>query len=192
MTRGNADRNVKSATLAAHVHVTIRIWRVGAICAQICPREQKGSPAMPISQLLFSFRGRLNRQHYWLTSIAILLLIVVLVAVVFTLMDVSLVLLVVLGLLYIPLLWIAFALGAKRLHDRDKSAWWLLLFYVLPSILSNLSDQAGGLGILLLLIGLALSIWAFVELGCLRGTVGPNRFGPDPLQAPSVKATAAA
>ncbi len=147
---------------------------------------------MPISQLLFSFRGRLNRQPYWLTSIAILLLIVVLVAVVFTLMDVSLVLLVVLGLLYIPLLWIAFALGAKRLHDRDKSAWWLLLFYILPSILSNLSDQAGGLGILLLLIGLALSIWAFVELGCLRGTVGPNRFGPDPLQAPSVKATAAA
>jgi uncharacterized membrane protein YhaH (DUF805 family) len=32
------------------------------------------------------------------------------------------------------------------------------------------------------LVSLALMIWGFVELGCLRGTVGPNRFGPDPLQ----------
>jgi uncharacterized membrane protein YhaH (DUF805 family) len=147
---------------------------------------------MPMSQLLFSFSGRVNRRPYWLTSIAMLLLIVILVAIVFMLMDVSLSLFVVLGVLYIPLLWIAFAIGAKRLHDRDKSAWWLLLFYILPSILSNVADSTSGLGILLWLISTALSIWAFVELGCLRGTVGPNRFGPDPLQAASVTAAVAA
>jgi uncharacterized membrane protein YhaH (DUF805 family) len=147
---------------------------------------------MPMSQLLFSFSGRVNRRPYWLTSIAMLLLIVILVAIVFMLMDVSLSLFVVLGVLYIPLLWIAFAIGAKRLHDRDKSAWWLLLFYILPSILSNVADSTSGLGILLWLISTAISIWAFVELGCLRGTVGPNRFGPDPLQAASVTAAAAA
>jgi uncharacterized membrane protein YhaH (DUF805 family) len=28
---------------------------------------------------------------------------------------------------------------------------------------------------------IVLVIWAFIELGCLRGTPGPNRFGPDPL-----------
>src|SRR5205085_1455124 len=115
---------------------------------------------MPMSQLLFAFSGRLNRRPYWLTSIAILLLIVMLVAVVFTLMDMGTGLYVLLGVLYIPLLWIAFALGAKRLHDRDKSAWWLLLLYVLPSILSNVSDQTSGLGILLLLISTVVSIWA--------------------------------
>jgi uncharacterized membrane protein YhaH (DUF805 family) len=147
---------------------------------------------MPMSQLLFSFSGRVNRRPYWLTSIAMLLLIVILVAIVFMLMDVSLSLFVVLGVLYIPLLWIAFAIGAKRLHDRDKSAWWLLLFYILPSILSNVADSTSGLGILLWLISTAISIWAFVELGCLRGTVGPNRFGPDPLQAASVTAAVAA
>jgi uncharacterized membrane protein YhaH (DUF805 family) len=27
----------------------------------------------------------------------------------------------------------------------------------------------------------AISIWALVELGFLRGTRGPNRFGSDPL-----------
>jgi uncharacterized membrane protein YhaH (DUF805 family) len=147
---------------------------------------------MPMSQLLFSFQGRLNRRPYWLTSIAILVLILMLVAILFALMDAGVILLVILAVLYIPLLWIAFALGAKRLHDRDKSAWWLLLFYVLPSILSNVADQASGSGILLLFISTVISIWAFVELGCLRGTVGPNRFGPDPLQTPSVTATAAA
>ncbi len=30
---------------------------------------------------------------------------------------------------------------------------------------------------------IALSLWGFVEMLCLRGTTGPNRFGPDP-QAP--------
>ena len=34
------------------------------------------------------------------------------------------------------------------------------------------------------LAGLAIVIWAFVELGCLRGTVGANQYGPDRLAAP--------
>jgi hypothetical protein len=40
-------------------------------------------------------------------------------------------------ILYIPLIWIGLAIGAKRLHDRDKSAWWLLVFYAAPGILST-------------------------------------------------------
>lgn len=48
--------------------------------------------------------------------------------------------------------------GGRRLHDRDMSAWWLLLILV-PVI-----------GALILLV-----------LFALRGTEGPNRFGPDPL-----------
>ena len=34
--------------------------------------------------------------------------------------------------------------------------------------------------LLLQLANLALSIWALVELGCLDGTPGWNRYGPDP------------
>jgi uncharacterized membrane protein YhaH (DUF805 family) len=52
------------------------------------------------------------------------------------------------------------AMVVRRLHDRDKSGWWILLNFV-PLV-----------GIIILLI------WY-----CTRGTVGPNRFGPDPLQA---------
>src|SRR5262245_40233143 len=27
------------------------------------------------------------------------------------------------------------AIGAKRLHDRDRSGWWILLFYAVPAAL---------------------------------------------------------
>jgi uncharacterized membrane protein YhaH (DUF805 family) len=88
-------------------------------------------------------------------------------------------------LCYIPLLWISLALGAKRLHDRDKSAWWLLLFYVLPGALGNIGPYAGGPDIVFTVASLAVSLWALVELGFLRGTPGTNRYGPDPLAAQS-------
>ena len=60
--------------------------------------------------------------------------------------------------------WLVFllptwALYAKRLHDRGKSVKWMLLFLV-PVI--------GWL-------------WLLVELGFLRGSEGPNQYGPDPL-----------
>jgi uncharacterized membrane protein YhaH (DUF805 family)/TM2 domain-containing membrane protein YozV len=31
-------------------------------------------------------------------------------------------------------------------------------------------------------VSMAISVWALIELGCLRGTVGSNRFGTDPLE----------
>jgi uncharacterized membrane protein YhaH (DUF805 family) len=50
------------------------------------------------------------------------------------------------------------AVSVRRLHDTDRSGWWVLLF-------------------LIPLIGaIVLLIWY-----CSRGTPGPNRFGPDPL-----------
>jgi uncharacterized membrane protein YhaH (DUF805 family) len=75
------------------------------------------------------------------------------------------------------------AIGVKRLHDRDKSGWWLLLFYPLPVVLDRIGSGAGSVGAIFSLASFAISIWAIVELGCLRGTDGPNAYGPDPLQA---------
>ena len=48
------------------------------------------------------------------------------------------------------------------------------------------AEAAGGIigGVITYIIGLAILIWAIIELGCLRGTPGPNRFGPDPLGYP--------
>ena len=36
------------------------------------------------------------------------------------------------------------------------------------------------------LAAFAVGVWAFVELGCLRGTIGPNRYGPDPLEPTAI------
>jgi uncharacterized membrane protein YhaH (DUF805 family) len=85
-------------------------------------------------------------------------------------------------ILYIPFLWVGLALGVKRLHDRNKSGWWLLLFWVLPGILQGVGEQVGTAGIVLSLAGLGISIWGLVEMGFLRGTVGPNQYGSDPLE----------
>jgi uncharacterized membrane protein YhaH (DUF805 family) len=42
------------------------------------------------------------------------------------------------------------------------------------------TPDLGG-GFIILLAAAAIAIWGFVELGCLRGTPGPNRYGADPL-----------
>jgi uncharacterized membrane protein YhaH (DUF805 family) len=101
----------------------------------------------------------------------------------------------ILGIVFIPVLCIfmvaILANVARRLHDRNKSAWWLLLFFVLPTLLSlpfrlveaAHNEAAAGPAGLVAILGLPFSIWAFIELGCLKGTSGPNRFGDDPLAA---------
>jgi uncharacterized membrane protein YhaH (DUF805 family) len=61
------------------------------------------------------------------------------------------------------------AVGARRLHDVDKTAW-LLLLWLVP------------------IIGWALLIyWA-----CQPGTAGDNRYGPPPAQAPLTPAVTGA
>lgn len=53
------------------------------------------------------------------------------------------------------------AVQFRRLHDTDRSAWWLLLI-IIPVV-----------GWIIIIV-----------FNCQRGTQGENRYGPDPLQAP--------
>jgi uncharacterized membrane protein YhaH (DUF805 family) len=154
-------------------------------------RSKHGALWLSTSSLLFSFQGRISRQPYWLVSAAMIALTSVLFGILVVagasvlagglaaMADGALWLLV----LYVPMIWIGLAVAAKRLHDRDKSAWWLLLFYALPVVLDGIGEALGGMGMVLSLVSLAISIWAMVELGFLHGTPGPNRYGPDPLGA---------
>ena len=77
------------------------------------------------------------------------------------------------GLVFLPMVfiliwwWNNFVITVKRLHDRDKSAWWIVLWWAISVI--------GGL----LTFGIAtfaVAIWMFVELGFLEGTPGENRY----------------
>jgi uncharacterized membrane protein YhaH (DUF805 family) len=80
-------------------------------------------------------------------------------------------------------LWCYAAVSIKRLHDRNKSAWWTLPFFVLPGLFNQFESRLGD-SIPVIAIGAILSVtflWGFIETGFLSGTQGPNRFGPDPL-----------
>jgi uncharacterized membrane protein YhaH (DUF805 family) len=109
------------------------------------------------------FSGRSRRKEYWL-----FILLYVILSVVATVLDASVLrsmaidgelgvasLILSLGLI-IPLL----AVAIRRLHDTDRSGWWILL------------------GLIPLLGGLVLLVFC-----CLDGTPGDNRFGPDPKQS---------
>ena len=87
------------------------------------------------------------------------------------------------------------AVALKRVHDRNRPGWWLVIFYIAPVVLMAVggfltiaglaSESMEGIGMIAMIFyiaGGAIAIWAFVELGCLRGTVGPNQYGPDPLE----------
>jgi uncharacterized membrane protein YhaH (DUF805 family) len=115
---------------------------------------------MDWNYLFTSFDGRISRQPFWIgtltlwvASIALSILAGIIVGP--TSMAMTFIQ-VVIGLAFlVPSL----AVTVKRYHDRDKSGWWILILFI-P------------------LVGF---IWFLIELGCLPGTPGPNRFGPDPL-----------
>jgi uncharacterized membrane protein YhaH (DUF805 family) len=139
--------------------------------------------------LLFTFDGRINRGKYWLGVLFIVLLYIA-AAIVFSILYAAagetagmVVGGVVAFAAFIAAIWMTFGIVIKRLHDREKPGLWSLVFIVLPSVLSGAGTALGGIGAVLSLASLAISIWALVELGCLKGTTGPNKYGPDPLPA---------
>jgi uncharacterized membrane protein YhaH (DUF805 family) len=115
------------------------------------------SQQLPIKlfRFFFSSSGRMNRSQFWSTSIPFWAIFWVL----FFALESSFGANSTLGLSLIFLLAALF-LCARRLHDRDKSTWWMLL----------------------LLIPVIGPVFIFIELALLKGTAGDNRFGDDPAQ----------
>ncbi|MBX3500562.1 MAG: DUF805 domain-containing protein [Alphaproteobacteria bacterium] len=122
--------------------------------------------------LFFSFNGRINRAKFWLGTVALFVVYVILMVIGGGGMMMSIdpnnpqaasggmgIMGIVILIVYIAMIWPSLAIGVKRFHDRDKSGWWVLIALV-PII--------GGL-------------WYLIECGFLEGTKGPNKFGPDPL-----------
>ena len=107
-----------------------------------------------LRHLLLSFRGRIPRSTFWWGSLCLGAVFVVLLAVLEHGFGRASSL-----ILYPPLFWAVGALATKRLHDRGKSPFWLLL----------------------LLIPLLGPLWVFIDLYFRRGTPGENQYGPDSL-----------
>ena len=110
---------------------------------------------MPPMQILFSLRGRIPRRTFWLWGVLGMLLFSVIAGLLLGIAGVSPRLAEAIPNLLI--IWPGLAISVKRWHDRDKSGWWVLI---------NLIPVIG-------------FFWALIENGCLRGSVGPNRYGED-------------
>ena len=90
---------------------------------------------MKLQKILFSFEGRIGRGTYWLATLALIVAVLVLTFAPFLLnSEAAAVLMLALTSQFIWLLslWPILAVGSKRLHDRNKNGWWLLVFWLLP------------------------------------------------------------
>lgn len=114
---------------------------------------------MNFVSLLFSFSGRISRSQFWLGyGIQIAVTVFGYICLLYGLQNENILALLVSIALFLPLIWVGICIMAKRYHDRDKSAWWILI---------GLIPIVGG-------------IWQIIELGLLKGTEGSNDYGPDP------------
>ena len=101
---------------------------------------------------LFNFDDRAPRKEFWTITIGLYLFTFMVFIAVFLVTSGSLVGLLLGGLLtMVPHL----AVAIRRYHDRNKSAWWVLI---------SMIPYVG-------------FIWMMIELGFLKGTDGPNRYG---------------
>jgi uncharacterized membrane protein YhaH (DUF805 family) len=147
--------------------------------------------------LLFGFSGRINRAEYWFTMLVYFIAGIVL-AVAGYVGGNSVVWPVVRCIADLGFAVSGLAVAVKRLHDLDKSAWWVVFFYLFPVVLILIALAAGfagtGTGELAQVLGflakfcilaaVGIGFWFFVELACFRGTPGYNRYGPDSIPAP--------
>ena len=121
---------------------------------------------------LFSFQGRIGRKTFWMTTLALVgVSIVVQFGMIMALggfeamtdpqagADLNPIVMVPFVVFIVAITWCGLALHVKRWHDRDKSGWMVLV---------NLIPVIG-------------PFWGIIVAGFLKGTEGDNRFGPDPV-----------
>ena len=102
--------------------------------------------------LLFSFQGRINRAKYWIATITYISVTIALVGLGFF-FRFDTIFFIIAAIVFIAMTVSGIAVGLKRLHDRDMSGWWLLVFYLLPAVLDGIG-RALGIPIIFSLAGL--------------------------------------
>lgn len=153
--------------------------------------------------LLFSYQGRINRLQYWTASLGVGF------AGVFAIFAVSMMafpsaqlgnkmamagaavgMLLTIFVIWMVMAYCAMAIQVKRFHDRGQSGW-LSMLPMLPSMAIFYSLITGAISgqdaasvfasvqpwVLLLW---AINLFFFINLGCLGGTQGPNKYGDPP------------
>jgi uncharacterized membrane protein YhaH (DUF805 family) len=156
--------------------------------------------------LFFSFEGRINRAKWWLALLVFVVLALLISFAILPLLGLSVMTMgataggaAVSLIITLIFAYPGTAVLVKRIKDRDRPLWLVAVFWA-PTVLSILGQLAGvtasvqdiggqqvlmptAFGWVVNLLSFVVGIWALIELGCLRGTKGPNQHGPDPLGA---------
>jgi uncharacterized membrane protein YhaH (DUF805 family) len=134
---------------------------------------------MDFVYLFTSFHGRISREPFWIGLAVVVVAEYVGHWLALTIQGDQLDAVVGLALNYPEL-----ALALKRSNDRDQPIWVVAVYFIGDTVLGFLALQGlSGNDI----FAAARLIWLFylvaliLGLGFGPGTVGPNRFGPDPL-----------
>jgi uncharacterized membrane protein YhaH (DUF805 family) len=112
-----------------------------------------------LSNLYFSFEGRINRAKYWIYGIVIAIVFCAIIGLFYLAVGVK-------GLpvgyviAIVAAIWPGLALAIKRCHDRGRSGYFIIVGFIPIAC-----------------------IWYLAEIGFMRGTFGENQYGPDPLAA---------
>ena len=112
---------------------------------------------MDLKTLYLSIDGRASRSDYWLRFYLPMIVVAFVLGIIEEIIMPGMPILS--SLFALVTLWPSIAVTAKRLHDRNRSGWFMLIG----------------------LIPIVGWVYILVDAGILRGTVGENRFGPDPL-----------
>lgn len=158
-------------------HPSATPQRVGAIpLARPARQTTSGSSTQNTSmgQILFSFTGRIGRGTFWAAWLGMMAVSLVAGLVIGAVtssagQETGLVLYL---LFLIPSVYAGLSIQIKRWHDIGVSGWVLILA-IIP------------------FANLLYMLVAFVCLGCIKGTAGPNKYGADPLEPDSPTPTPA-
>jgi uncharacterized membrane protein YhaH (DUF805 family) len=146
------------------------------------------------NRLYLTTDGRIGRQDFWIGLIGLIVVGIVVSLILAALFGIASFAGRLLG--FIPQLALAYpgyCLFAKRFQDRDKPGAYgaipigVGLLITLLGLTGLTGDPASPniLGWLLNLVNLAVFVWVVIELGILRGTVGDNQYGGDPVGEPA-------
>ena len=138
-------------------------------------------------QNYFKFKGRSTRSEYWWW-----VLFIVLAGIPLTLIDRGLSPYdydnqngVLSGLFELATLIPSLSLGVRRLHDINKSGWWLLMWLSSLLIIPIILLVVMGIWlwfILLLIIPMTVPMIILLVWAAKRGETNTNKYGPDPQQ----------
>lgn len=115
---------------------------------------------MPLKRFA-DFQGRSRRKEYWMFQLGIILMYVAFMVFAGAFGAIlgetaSSIVLLPLFLIVLAIIVPSLAVTVRRLHDQDKSGWWILINFI----------PLGGIVLLVFM--------------CLEGTSGTNQYGPDP------------